>query len=119
MKNLIKWEMKQTLTSKLFIGFAIVFILGSVAFTLAPLLTGSHTGYELFLQGLGNTNSLIVLLVGIFAGIHVTGAMEGRRIQAAVMAGNSRFQVVSSKLISFGTSVTVFSIGSQIGRAHV
>ena len=112
MKNLIKWEMKQTLTSKLFIGLSIAFILGSVAFTLTPLLTGSHIGYELFLQGLGNTNSLIVLLVGIFAGIHVTGALEGRRIQSAVMAGNSRFQVVLTKLISFALSVAVFSIGS-------
>ena len=59
------------------------------------------TGYDAFLEGLNNYNAFVIFLIGVFAGIHVTGAFEGRKIQSAVMAGNSRFNILLAKFISY------------------
>lgn len=113
MGNLIKWEMRQTFTSKSF------WILGASLVALPALLIiamitfGSEfTGYDVFLEGLNSYNAFVIFLIGVFAGIHVTGAFEGRKIQSAVMAGNSRFNILLAKFISFSTAVALFSVSS-------
>ena len=113
MGNLLKWEMRQTFTSKSF------WILGATLIALPALLIiamitfGSEfTGYDVFLEGLNTYNAFVIFLIGVFAGIHVTGAFEGRKIQSAVMAGNSRFNILLAKFISFSTAVALFSVSS-------
>ena len=113
MGNLLKWEMRQTFTSKSF------WILGATLIALPALLIiamitfGSEfTGYDVFLEGLNSYNAFVIFLIGVFAGIHVTGAFEGRKIQSAVMAGNSRFNILLAKFISFSTAVALFSVSS-------
>ena len=113
MGNLLKWEMRQTFTSKSF------WILGASLIALPALLIiamitfGSEfTGYDVFLEGLNSYNAFVIFLIGVFAGIHVTGAFEGRKIQSAVMAGNSRFNILLAKFISFSTAVALFSVSS-------
>ena len=113
MGNLLKWEMRQTFTSKSF------WILGASLIALPALLIiamitfGSEfTGYDVFLEGLNTYNAFVIFLIGVFAGIHVTGAFEGRKIQSAVMAGNSRFNILLAKFISFSTAVALFSVSS-------
>ena len=113
MGNLLKWEMRQTFTSKSF------WILGASLVALPALLIiamitfGSEfTGYDVFLEGLNSYNAFVIFLIGVFAGIHVTGAFEGRKIQSAVMAGNSRFNILLAKFISFSTAVALFSVSS-------
>lgn len=113
MGNLLKWEMRQTFTSKSF------WILGASLVALPALLIiamitfGSEfTGYDVFLEGLNTYNAFVIFLIGVFAGIHVTGAFEGRKIQSAVMAGNSRFNILLAKFISFSTAVALFSVSS-------
>ena len=111
MGNLLKWEMSRTFTSKSFwiIGGALV-ILPSLLLLLGIFFGARYTGYGAFQEGLGNYNAFIIFLIGIFAGIHVTGAFEGRKIQSAVMAGNSRFSILMSKFLSYTTAVTIFSM---------
>ncbi len=116
---LFKWEMKQTFSSKSF------WILGAALVTLpAGLLlinlVFSHdfTGYSAFLEGLNNFNAFIIFLIGVFAGIHVTGSFDGRKIQSAVMAGNSRFNILVAKFLSFMTAVGIYSlIGIAVSTA--
>ena len=113
MGNLLKWEMKQTFTSKSFwiIGASIV-ALPSLLLFLTILFASELTGYNAFLEGLNNLNAFLIFLIGVFAGIHVTGAFEGRKIQSAVMAGNSRFHILLAKFLSYSVSVAIFSLVS-------
>ena len=113
MGNLLKWEMKQTFSSKSFwiIGGALVALPALLLF--AALTFGSgFSGYDAFLEGLNSYNAFVILLIGVFVGIHVTGAFEGRKIQSAVMAGNSRFAILMAKFISYSTAVALFSVAS-------
>lgn len=110
MKNLLKWELKQTVQSKAFWGFGITLTLINTIFLFITLIDGGLKGFELFMQGCSDYNSFILLFIGIFAGVHVAGAFEERRIQAAVIAGNSRFNILAVKLFSYSLSVAVFSI---------
>jgi len=108
MKNLFRWEMKQTFSSKAFWGIGIALTAATVLMTLAPLSDDVYTGFDVFIQGCNNLNSFILFFIGIFSGIHVTGAFEERRIQTAVMAGNSRFSILSAKLVSYSLSIALF-----------
>ena len=115
MGNLLKWEMKQTFASKSF------WILGGALITLPALMlfatlaiASEFTGYDAFLEGLNNYNAFVIFLIGVFAGIHVTGAFEGRKIQSAVMAGNSRFNILLAKFISYSTAVAIYSVISMV-----
>ena len=110
MKKLLKWELKQTFQSKGFWGFGITLTLINNIFLIITSIDGELKGFELFMQGCSDYNSFILLFIGIFAGIHVAGAFEERKIQAAVMAGNSRFNILAVKLFSYSLSVAVFSI---------
>lgn len=110
MKNLLKWEMKQTLKSKAFWGIGLALILGTVLFLSIAITEGKYSGLELFLHSCSDFNSLILLFIGIYAGIIITGAFEERRVQASVMAGNSRFNIIISKLLSFALSIFVYCI---------
>ena len=113
MGTLLKWEMKQTFSSKSF------WIIGTslVAFPALMLLAmlkfgGGGTGYDAFLETLNTFNAFVIFLIGVFTGIHVTSAFEGRKIQSAVMAGNSRFNILMAKFISFSAAIAVYSIAS-------
>lgn len=111
MGSLFKWEMKQTFTSKSFwiLGAAIISL--PVLFLVLTLcFAEGMTGYNAFLEGLSNYNAFVIFLIGVFAGIHVTGAFEGRKIQAAVMAGNSRFNILMAKFLSYSTAVAIYSV---------
>ena len=110
MKNLLKWELVQTFQSKGFWGFGITLTLINTIFLIITTIDGELKGFELFMQGCSDYNSFILLFIGIFAGIHVAGAFEERKIQAAVMAGNSRFNILAVKLFSYSLSVAAFSI---------
>ena len=111
MGSLYKWEMKQTLTSKYFwiLGASIVTLPSALLF-LTLLFSEGMTGYNAFLEGLSNYNAFVIFLIGVFAGIHVTGSFESRKIQAAVMAGNSRFKILMAKFLSFMTTVAIYSV---------
>ena len=113
MGTLLKWEKKQTFSSKSFwiIGGAIITLPALMLFATLALSSGM-TGYNAFLEGLSNYNAFVIFLIGVFAGIHVTGAFEGRKIQSAVMAGNSRFAILMAKFISYSTAVALFSVAS-------
>ena len=110
MRNLLKWELKQTFQSKAFWGFGITLTLMNIIFLFITSIDGELRGFELFMQGCSDYNSFILLFIGIFAGIHVAGAFEERKIQAAVMAGNSRFNILAVKLFSYSLSIVAFSI---------
>ena len=110
MKNLLKWELRQTFQSKAFWGFGITFTLMNIIFLIITSIDGELRGFELFMQGCSDYNSFILLFIGIFDGIHVAGAFEERKIQAAVMAGNSRFNILAVKLFSYSLSIAAFSI---------
>lgn len=117
MKNLFKWEMKQTLSSKVFWGIGIALTAATVLMTLMPLSEDKYTGFDVFIHGCNNFNSFVIFFIGIFSAIHVTGAFEERKIQAAVMAGNSRFSILLAKLISFSFSIAAFSIATMTSCA--
>jgi len=117
MKNLFRWEMKQTFSSKTFWGMGIALSAATLLMTLMPLSEDVYTGFDVFIHGCNNFNSFLIFFIGIFAAIHVTGAFEERKIQAAVMAGNSRFSVLAAKLGSFCLSVTIFSITALTSSA--
>ena len=114
MGTLLKWEMKQTFSSKAFwiIGGALVTLPALMLFATLKLAGDDATGYNAFLEGLSNYNAFVIFLIGVFAGIHVTGAFEARKIQSAVMAGNSRFAILMAKFISFSTAVALYSVVS-------
>ena len=111
MGSLFKWEMKHTFTSKSFwlLGTAII-ALPVLFLVLTLCFTEGMTGYNAFLEGISNYNAFVIFLIGVFAGIHVTGAFEGRKIQAAVMAGNSRFNILMAKFLSYSTAVAIYSV---------
>ena len=113
MGSLLKWEMKQTLSSKSFwiLGASLV-ALPALMLLMAISFGADYTGYEAFLSGLNDYNAFVMFLIGVFAGIHVTGAFEGRKIQSAVMAGNSRFSILLAKFMSFSIVVTLYSIAA-------
>lgn len=110
MGSLLKWEMKQTFSSKSFwlVGAALIALPTSLVI-LTIIFSSGLTGYNAFIGGLNNYNAFVMFLLGVFAGIHVTGAFEGRKIQAAVMAGNSRFKILLAKFISFEIAVAIYS----------
>ena len=110
MSNLLKWEMKQTLQSKVLWSITAVLTVGTLLLSLMAVSEGVQTGMELFRTNCSNFNSLLLFFIGIYAGIHITGAFEERKIQAAVMAGNNRFKVIASKLLSYSVSVAIISI---------
>lgn len=110
MKNLMKWEMQQTFKSKAFWGIGSTFILGTLIFLIISIIEGGRSNNELFLSTFSNFNSLVLLIIGIYAGMRITGDLEDRKIQAAVMAGNSRFNVVATKLFVFSLSVALFTL---------
>lgn len=110
MKNLFKWEIKQTFSSKAFWGIGIALTAATVLMTLMPLSEGKYTGFDVFIHGCNNFNSFLVFFIGVYSGIHITGAFEDRKIQAAVMAGNSRFSILAAKLISFSLSIALFCV---------
>ena len=112
MRNLLLWELKQTFQSKAFWGIGLALTLINTIFLVITSVDGGQRGFELFLQGCSDFNSLILFFIGIYAGIHVTGAFEERKIQAAVMAGNSRFNILAVKLLSFSLSVGAFCISA-------
>ncbi len=117
MRNLFRWEMKQTFSSKAFWGIGIALTAATVLMTLAPLAEDGYTGFDVFIHGCNNFNSFLLFFVGVYSGIHTTGAFEGRRIQAAIMAGNSRFSVLAAKLISFSLSVGIFCVTALTASA--
>lgn len=117
MKNLIRWEMKQTFSSKVFWGIGIALTAATALMLLMPLSESEYTGFDVFIHGCNNFNSFLLLFIGVFSGVQVTGAFEERRIQAAVMAGNSRFAILSVKLFSYSLSVALFSIAALTSSA--
>ena len=112
MRDLMKWEYKNLIKSKAFWGMGIAFLVCTFLFLLTPLHNGDKTGYEMYLESINNFNSLMLFFTGIFAGIHITGAFDERKIQAAVMAGNSRFSILLSKVITFMSAMAVYFISS-------
>ena len=113
MGNLIKWELRQTFKSKYFwiLGASLV-ALPSLLLFLTILFASGLTGYQAYLEGLNNYNAFQIFLIGVFAGIHITGAFEGRKIQSAVMAGNSRFHILLAKFLSYSVSVAIFGLAA-------
>ena len=120
MGNLIKWEMRQTFKSKYFwiLGASLV-ALPSLLLFLTILFASGLTGYQAYLEGLNNYNAFLIFLIGVFAGIHITGAFEGRKIQSAVMAGNSRFHILLAKFLSYSVSVAIFSLAAIIVNSAI
>lgn len=120
MGSLLKWEMKQTLSSKSFwiLGAALV-LLPAAMLAMTFAFGAEYTGFQAFLEGLNNYNAFVIMLIGVFTGIHVTGAFEGRRIQAAVMAGNSRFSILMAKFMSFSIVVALYSLVSILASSVV
>lgn len=110
MKNLLKWELKYTFKSKSFWWFGIVFLIVGLISMLESLSQEGITGYTLFLENCANANSFLILIIGIYSGIHFAGSFEERRIQAAIMAGNSRFKVLLSKMLSYSLVIIVYLI---------
>ena len=113
MKHLLRWEIKQSFKSKAFRGFGITFVLATFFLNLMDIFSENDaTGFDMFLRNCNNINSSFLLSFGIFAGMHVAGAFEERRIQASVMAGNSRLHIVLSKFLSFSVAIAIFAAAS-------
>ena len=117
--NLYRWEMKQMLKSKVFWFIGGAFLLITYLCHGETLIKGGMGGYELFLTLCNDFNSLSMFFIGIFAGLHVTGAFEDRRMQAAVMAGNSRAKVLLTKFSSFMTAIAMYFAASVILPATI
>lgn len=118
--DLIKWEFKQTLKSRSFWVIGIALLILCNVFHIPDYINGGVTGYDIFFANCEDFSSTALLFLGIFTGLHVTGALEDRKIQAAVMAGNSRAKVLGAKYISFVMTiilyfVTATAIPSAIG----
>lgn len=110
MKNLLKWELKETFSAKSFWGIGAALVLCSLLLGLAALSESGNTGLDVFLQICNNFNALLIFFVGIHAGIHTTKAFEERRIQAAVMAGHSRSAIMAVKLLSFSLTIALYCL---------
>ena len=108
MGSLVKWELKQTLFSKVFVGIGLLMFLGTFGTMLSMGAEEAYSGFEIFLALCSNFNSFLLFFVGIYCGITVTRAFEERRVQAAVMAGYSRLRILAAKLLSFSLSVSLF-----------
>lgn len=119
MRNLLKWELKQNFSSKAFWGVGLGMTAATLLMLLMPIFDGGYTGLVTFLEGCNNYNAFLMFFIGVYAAIQVTGAREDRRIQAAVMAGNSRFSVMAAKLITFCLSVTLYSVVALSASAVV
>ncbi|MBP5775427.1 MAG: hypothetical protein J6W36_07000 [Clostridiales bacterium] len=117
--DLFKWEMKQMLKTKVFWFIGGAFTILTMLFHAETLIKGGVGGYEVFLNLLNDFSSLSTFFIGIFAGLHVTGAFEDRRMQAAVMAGNSRIKVLFAKFASFVTAIFMYFTASVIVPATV
>ncbi len=118
MKDLLRWEIKQTLRSKAFIGMGIAFFVCMLLLIFLSVGEGD-TGYDLYLKNLSNFTTLVMFLAGVYAGIHFTGAFEDRRIQSAVMAGKNRFGILMAKMISYLGSLAVYYITSVTASSIV
>lgn len=110
MNSLIKWELKQTFKSKAFWGFGVFYTISALLLLVDISGTDQGTMYNSFLTNMNNTNAFFMLALGIFCGIHFAGAFEERRIQAAIMAGNSRMSIIMSKMLSFSLVMTIYSV---------
>lgn len=110
MKNLLKWELKETFSAKSFWGIGAALVLCSLLLGLAPLSEPENSGLDCFVQICNNFNALLIFFVGIHAGIRVTKDFEERRIQAAVMAGYSRGAIVAVKLFSFSLTIALYCL---------
>ena len=110
MNSLIKWELKQTFKSKAFWGFAVFYTISALLLLVDISGTDQGTMYNSFLTNMNNTSAFFMLSLGIFCGIHFAGAFEERRIQAAIMAGNSRMSIIMSKMLSFSLVMTIYSV---------
>lgn len=117
MKDLFRWEMKQNFSSKSMWGVGAALVFSTLLLLLPALSDSALSGMDVFLHGCNDFNSLLLLFIGIYAGIHVSGAFEERRIQAAIMAGNSRFSVLLAKLFSYSLSVAVYCAAALIPSA--
>jgi ABC-type transport system involved in multi-copper enzyme maturation permease subunit len=118
MGSLLKWESKQTLSSLSFWIIGATMVILPALFLILTLKGSDVTGYEAYLEGLSNFNGFMLFLVGIFAGIHVSGAFESRKIQAAVMAGNSRIKILLAKFFTYLASIGLFTfIGIAVSTA--
>lgn len=112
--ELYKWEMKQTFKSKVFWSIGIALFLIGALFHICDFIEGGMTGYEMFLSNCNDFSSLAMFFIGIFAGLHVTGSFEDRKIQAAIMAGNSRIKVLFAKFLSYVTTVALYFASSVV-----
>ena len=110
MRDLLKWELKQTFQAKIFWGILIVLTICTSLFI--PFFDENQTSLEDFTSICSNLNSLMVLFIGVYAGVHVAAAFSERKIQAAVMAGNSRFSIIAAKLLSYVLSVGVICLAA-------
>ena len=110
MNNLIKWELKQTFKSKAFWGFAVFYIFSALLLLVDISGDDSKTMYDAFLVNMNNTNAFFTLTLGVFCGLHFAGAFEDRKVQAAIMSGNSRMNIIVSKLLSFSIAMTIYSV---------
>lgn len=122
MKNLLKWELRETFSNKSFWGIGAALVLGAVLLGLMSVSEAGNTGTEVFLHICNNFNALLIFFVGIHAGLHVTRAFEERRIQSAVMAGYSRNSIMLVKLLSFSLTIAIYSLcalgcGAVLGAA--
>ena len=117
--NLYKWEMKQMFRTKVFwfIGGAFVFLM--YLLHSEDLIKGGVGGYELFLNLCRDFRSASLFFTGIFAGLHITGAFDDRRMQAAVMAGNSRAKVLLTKFASFASAIALYFATSVLLPATI
>lgn len=109
MKDLLKWELKQTFGSRaVYLVLAVLIFFSSLLGIFDSKV--NETGLSLFITCCNNINIILLFFGGIYSGINISGAFDERKIQAAVMAGNSRFNVVVSKIISFAASLSVIII---------
>lgn len=110
MNNLIKWELKHTFKSKAFWGFGLFYL--AIALLLLVDIQGGElaTGYDAFLTNCNNLRGFFTLTIGIFGGTYFADAFEERRIQAAIMAGNSRLNIVLSKILASTLAIMIFSV---------
>ncbi len=112
--DLIKWEIKQTLKSKSFWSIGIAILILCNVFHIVDYIKGGVTGYDMFMGNCNDFVSTSMLLIGIFAGLHITGALEDRKIQAAIMAGNSRAKVLGAKYISYVMTICIYFVTATI-----
>lgn len=108
MKNLMRWEFQRLFKSKSFIGVWVFITLFGLVYLIFGYNDGCKSGYEFMVGTINYISSLLELVGPIYAGICFSNAFEERCIQAEVMAGYSRIQVLISKLCNFLCSITIF-----------